>query len=622
MTWPGSSRSRLVLVGAGFAFLIAQNLLWVRRTLLPAPPPWDPALYLFMGLRYWHALTGQGLAALWREIQDLSLVPYVPPLFPLSALPLYAAFGESRLAAYATSSLYLCALLLGIYLLARERHGEGALALFLAATCSAPITLSRDYHTDLPAAAFTTLAVWFLLRSDGFRHLAGSAAFGAFAGLALLTKTMAGPFFVAPALWALARSWRRRDERRDVLRNAGLALAATGLVAWTWWGSHAERAVSYLLYYGWGAGADPYVPAGVGGVLGSRSLVFYLAALANQGASVPYALLMVVLLVAGARRRLRPGRDAAPADLASGVLWAWLLAGYLLLTLSRNKTADRYVIFLVAPVAALMAGALAALPRGGWRRAALAAAVLMGVANYAALTWPGAGVPLLHWSPPFGLKAYEPGQAWLRSEQPVPEHGWPLPAIVDALSRATGPTKAGLLPALLAEEPAAGSPEDQVRAAYWRLLRREPDPTGLSSYARELRVGTKTPAELLRELAASGEFADRPLRVLVVPDHPFLNASTLRYYAEAARVRVTFARVEPGHAGPLTLEDYDALLVKDGGYQGPAFSTTHVRWVEARLRQDEAGFGRPPLAFPCPDESRASVWLFGAEGPSTGPLSY
>src|SRR5262249_11479987 len=125
-------RARLLVAGSWLAFLVTENLLWVRRTLLPAPPPWDPALYLFMSLRYWHALAEPGLGALWREIQARNLVPYVPPLFPLSALPLYAVFGESRLAAYATSSAYLGILLAGTALLARGRAGAPLLALFLA----------------------------------------------------------------------------------------------------------------------------------------------------------------------------------------------------------------------------------------------------------------------------------------------------------------------------------------------------------------------------------------------------------------------------------------------------------------------------------------------------------
>jgi len=613
-------RARLSILGSWLAFLVVQNLLWVRRTVLPAPPPWDPALYLFLSLRYWHALTERGVAALWRELQDLSLSPYVPPLFPLSALPFYVLFGESRLAAYATSSVFLCLLLLGTYLLARWRHGEGAglLALFLASTFSAPVNLSRDYQMDLPGAALLTLGVCCLRRSEGFRGRGWSLAFGGLAGLALLTKTMSGPFFVPPALAALVRSWRERADRRRVLLNLGIALAAAALLASLWWGAHFERAVWYLLYFGWGAGADPYAPAGAESVFALPSLTFYLVALANQGASVPCFLLMLGLLAHGAWQRWRGrasrSRDRPPED-GGTALWTWLLAGYVLLSLSRNKTADRYVIFLVPPLAALLAGAIATLPRAGWRRCVTAAALLAGLANYAALTWPEAGPPLLSWRPPFTLVSYRPRQTWLRMEPGVHEGDWQLPRIVTALSDSRAATKARLLTALLAEGlPDTSAPEEQVRTAYRWTLRREPDPEGLGAYARELRDGVKSPAQLLRSLAASDEFAARPLRVLVVPDHPFLNSSTLRYHAEAARAPLLFARVDPGHVGPWPLRDYDALLVKDGGYQGPAFSTTHIPWIEAELRGGRTGFERHPASFPCPDESRVLLFVFAGTG--------
>jgi hypothetical protein len=250
------------------------------------------------------------------------------------------------------------------------------------------------------------------------------------------------------------------------------------------------------------------------------------------------------------------------------------------------------------------------------RNGAIAAIVVMGLANYAALTWPGLRVPLLEWRAPFALVLERPWHAWLRSTTPVPVAGWPMREIVHALSASAAATKARLVPGLLAEPaPEDAAPEALVRTAYRRLLRREPDPVGLETYSRELRAGTRSAAGLLQELASSDEFRERPLRVLVVPDHPFLNSSTLRYYAEAARAPVVFDRVEPGQPPP-SLRDWDALVVKEGGYPGPAFSTTYVAWIEERLRESGAGLALLPPPLPCPDGS--SVRLFAAAGAS-GP---
>jgi 4-amino-4-deoxy-L-arabinose transferase-like glycosyltransferase len=610
----GASSSAWIL-GSWFVLLLLENLAWLRRHVLPSPPPWDPALYLRMSLRYAHALAEGGRRALWTELQGFDPSPYVPPLFPLSAVPLYRLFGESRLVAYATSSVYLALLLLGTYHLARgeRREGRGLLAVFLASTFSAAICLSRDYQTDLPAAALLTLGIACLARSDGFRSLGWSLAFGGLAGLALLTKTMSAPFGVAPALAALFVAGPWREARRARWRHLVAAVIVLVAVASVWWAAHLGSATWYLLYYGWGAGALPYDEAHAGSVLSLGSLSFYALALANRGASLGYAVLALVLLVHAGWQRWRRGGSREPADATTQLLWTWLLSGYAILSVARNKTPDRYVILLLPPVAALLARGLTSLPRGRSRRVAFAAATAAGIVNYVSWTWPNAGVPQVEWRPPFSFVVYRPEQAWLRVEIPIPRGDWPLQPIVATLARLGPELKARLVPTLLVEAQDVAkdmSPEEFVRLAYRRTLRREPDPVGLQSYAAELRTGAQSHADLLRALSRSEEFAARALSVLVVPDHPFLNASTLSYYAEAERLPLRFTHVEPAAAAPWQLAHYDAVLVKQGGYQGSAFATTEVPRIEAQLREEPGGLGRSAASFACPDGSVATLLIY------------
>ena len=65
-----------------------------------------------------------------------------------------------------------------------------------------------------------------------------------------------------------------------------------------------------------------------------------------------------------------------------------------------------------------------------------------------------------------------------------------------------------------------------------------------------LQAGALSLPREVSVLASSPEATLRPLRVLVLPDHPYVNASTLRYQAEWARAPVVFARVEPGQPRP------------------------------------------------------------------------
>ena len=63
------------------------NVIWLGRHWLTLPPPWDQAFYLYMGLRYLHALVDYGPVAGFREFIHLSTD--VAPLYPLTTVPFY-----------------------------------------------------------------------------------------------------------------------------------------------------------------------------------------------------------------------------------------------------------------------------------------------------------------------------------------------------------------------------------------------------------------------------------------------------------------------------------------------------------------------------------------------------
>jgi 4-amino-4-deoxy-L-arabinose transferase-like glycosyltransferase len=133
---------------------------------------------------------------------------------PLSSVPLYLLFGPTRLAAHLATGL-LPRALPGRWLLARRapRRPAGALlAAFLLGSFTATLNLSRDYQMDFPAAALLTLALVALDRSRGLSRAVFVAAFGAFAGLALVAKTVSGVFLAGPLLWTV-RDARLRKRR-------------------------------------------------------------------------------------------------------------------------------------------------------------------------------------------------------------------------------------------------------------------------------------------------------------------------------------------------------------------------------------------------------------------------
>ena len=527
----------LALLGAWTALLVALNVRWVEDHILKLPPPWDPAHYQTIALRVMGAFSRAGWGGAWHEVH--ALTPTSPPFFPLSTIPLFALFGESRAVAHLTSSLYLGLHLLGAFWLGRRLDGDrgGLLAAFLLSTFSAIINLSRDYHYDFPAAAFVTVAVCCLLASDSLTRVLPATGFGLFAGLAALTKSMAPPFLVGPFLYAVFAGHRRDRNPRPGAVACALLMAT--LVALPWWGLHFSSAVYYLWFFGMGKGAAPYAEAGLD-PLSLRFVGYYALALINKGASLPHAVLAAAV-AAGTLRRRSAGGDRDPTR---AMLWSWMLSGYLVLTVSINKSGDRYVVFLLPPVAALLAWAILRLERPACRRIAVAGAAFASAINYAAWTWTGAKAapPVTVYNPPLTVVAERPQRQWLRVAS-VPEGEWPLSVAVRRLGRLAPALKARSRDLYLLRHDPGADPRGLVRSAYMGLLAREPDPVSVAAYLARVHAG-ESPRAVLAEIARSEEFEERRARVIVIPNHVFVNAATLNYYADTLRGHLDFVPLE------------------------------------------------------------------------------
>jgi hypothetical protein len=588
---------RLWLLLPWVALLSINNLFWAEAHLLRAPPAWDPALYLGLSLRYVHALVDRGLPALLDEVITGS--GYWPPLFPLSTLPLYLLLGESRVVAHLTTSLYLLPLLFGVNRFASRLGGEaaGLLAVFLASTFSGLVSFSRDYMLDVPMAAWVTLALYALALTDDFERRGPSLAFGALAGLALLTKTMAGVFLFGPVVYCLGRTLPERTRVRRALANAALAGTAAVLVASIWWGPNLNTALWYMLDYGFGKGAMPYSPTG-SEIFSFGNLTFYAEAIANDGTGFLYACLFLALAIGA--------RGGAPRS--TTLLWVWLLSGYTILTLVRNKAAERYALSLLPAMAILLSVWITSLIRVRWRRTVTAFAVAIGVLNYAALTFETPFAPPSFGVGPFLVFPSESRHSAGMRELIGTSSPWPVEELVARLTDIGVRVRERAVRAGMDAHRARALPDTgYVRYIYWLVLNRGPDPEGLRRHLDQLRSPGGTREAVFRDVAGSEEFRNRPFTVFLVPDHPFFNPSTLGYYAERVRSPLVFVR-DPNPVGEMTLRASGAILVKTGGYQGPDFTTRNVDGIRALLARRDAGFP-VTAAFRCPDGSSIEVRL-------------
>jgi hypothetical protein len=557
-------RSRTIRFVGAMALLVAWTSLltllsssWTRRQ-FELPPAWDHALYLSSSLRFHRSLEEGGAGELARQV--LHQPSTVAPLFPLATLPFYRALGESREVAQLALAPFLFLLLLGTALLCSSAGASGstiALSVFCLSTFTGVVNFSREYMMDLPAAAMATSGLWMLSqRGPGLPA-------GVLAGATLLTKVLAGIFFVGPLVH---RSFTH--ERRKLLAFTAAFVATAGI----WYAPHFAEVLDYVRYYGFGEGSLPFRSSSHPG--------YYFGILVTQGVGwLPSAVLLAS--VALAWRRARP--DA--------FLVVWIASGYALLTILPNKGGERYVLALLPPLAVIGARAIASIEAPSVRRTLAVLALASGGLNFAGITW-SSGLsswthqhfrPFPHAMP---LEAHEIG-------------GWPTREVLQTLSDLRERLLSPGGPESFLESTRGLDDRAFVDAAYREWLARDPDPAGRAAYVDSLAKRSRM--EVIESLLRSDEFRARPLRVLVVPDHRVFNAATLQYLADSERRSLSFRRADLGEA--------DAAIIKDGGPQGP--------WPDDGLSGEiadaiESG-AVERFAFPCPDGSRIVVLSLRAE---------
>lgn len=336
-----------LLLMAWWFFLGLINLYWLNRDTLP--PDWDPAKHLTSSLRYYHVLQDPGdhnnrLTAL------LNVDDYYPPLASLAASLFYFVLpSDSDTATWILNQLFLALLIVATYRLGSRLYSAEIGLLAAMAVTSFPIITaqSRIYMLDLPITAMTALGVYALLRTEHFQGRVASIHFGLIAGLATMTKWTFLFFILLPLTYALAKALTAED-RLTRLKNGLAAFAVWGIVALPWFVSHFSSLIFTSIKFGYSVGIREGDPE----IFTTGSLFYYATLLPTQ-ILIPWLVCFFIGLFFYFRRDFK--KDP--------VLILWILGGYAILTLLRNKD-GRYVLPFLPAVALIATGWLA---RFDWR---------------------------------------------------------------------------------------------------------------------------------------------------------------------------------------------------------------------------------------------------------------
>ncbi len=336
-----------LLLMAWWFFLGLINLYWLNRDTLP--PDWDPAKHLTSSLRYYHVLQDPGdfksrLTAL------LNVDDYYPPLAPLAASLFYFVLpSDSDTATWILNQLFLALLIVATYRLGSRLYSAEIGLLAAMAVTSFPIITaqSRIYMLDLPITAMTALGVYALLRTEHFQDRVASILFGLIAGLATMTKWTFLFFILLPLTYALAKALMA-ENRLTRLKNGLAVFAVWGIVALPWFIAHFSSLIFTSIKFGYSVGVRKGDPE----VFTTSSLFYYATILPTQ-ILWPWLVCFFIGLFFYFRRDFK--KDP--------VLILWILGGYAILTLLRNKD-GRYIMPFLPAVALIATGWLA---RFDWR---------------------------------------------------------------------------------------------------------------------------------------------------------------------------------------------------------------------------------------------------------------
>ena len=254
-----------------------------------------------------------------------------------------SAFGASEFAVRLPGTLMAIAGVAATGWLGRVLFGAlaGRWAALCYATMLLPYAVSLAPLHDLvmvPLVALALGAFWRAHHATSTPHVAGWAlAAGVVLGLSMLGKGLTGVGLIGVGMvtWmAWTRTWSLR-----LIVVAGVALVIGALIAWPWYAAMEQASPGYLRYF--------ILERHVGGVTSAtqrhagRPVWYYVPVL--LGGTWPW-------LFTALRRPLRA------ADVAERLVWSWLLADVVLLTVAGSKLAT-YLLPAFPAVALLAARA-------------------------------------------------------------------------------------------------------------------------------------------------------------------------------------------------------------------------------------------------------------------------
>jgi 4-amino-4-deoxy-L-arabinose transferase-like glycosyltransferase len=309
------------------------------RTMEKRPPHWDMAHHLYNSLVY---LDGFRVSNLYRFF---TADEYYPPFVYWVTDGFYAVLGNEAIwVAILSNAVWIGLLVFSTYGVGKRLWNTrvGLLSAVFVVTAPMIVDAGKDYMLDLPLTSIAALALYLLVRSDGFATRRHSLLLGATCGCGLLVKWTFPLVVALPVLHATAKALHeaRVARRFDRLLNLAGAGIVTFVIAGAWYVHNFRLVLGGLVTYNGPEGARLGQPP----VASVESALWYLWTLVNRD----LYLIPFLLLVAGIAYCFRE------RELARRNVWPILMAvgTYAAFSILRHKDA-RYTLPMLPALAVI-----------------------------------------------------------------------------------------------------------------------------------------------------------------------------------------------------------------------------------------------------------------------------
>jgi hypothetical protein len=338
--WLAWARTATSLVAAIIVGAIVLDVVWLVRFRHGYVTEWDESGYLQFSLGNFDVLHDEGP---WGFVKVVGNRGTFGPLLPAVTALAYPIVSRGVFGSLLVLPLFFAGLVGATFGIARRLVSDSwaVVAALSVAAMPAVTDYTRIFHFALPATACMTAALWALMRSDGFRRTGWAAAFGLFAALTLLSRTMTIAYIPGFALAAGAMLLVEAPDLRLRVRNLAIAAGTAVLVAGPWYLRNVRSVYDYMIGSGYGEGATVfgrhYGIATWGYWTKELRLDLSYTWLPIAGALVLSFLTALAYFVARQRGLPRPTRPRGARGVAVLSLVLVVLEGYLVLTTSRNE---------------------------------------------------------------------------------------------------------------------------------------------------------------------------------------------------------------------------------------------------------------------------------------------